>query len=124
MSSAAVTKKSQSNLGCGNAFRICGLSTSPKAGEYTSTKTRFASLQGFLGGAEINENQSPIEKMPHDENENLEAKFNSGANRTDIPRMWGHPDVIRKLGNKSLSLANEIRSWRRNGGEPLYRKAR
>lgn len=120
----SVTKRSCSALGGGNSFRICGLSTSPKAGEYSSTKTRFASLQGFMGGAEINENNSPLEKMPHDENENLEAKFNSGANRTDVPRMWGHPDVIRKLGNKHLSLANEIRAWRRNGGEPLYRKAK
>lgn len=122
--STGINKKSVSALTPGNAFRICGLSKSPKAGEYTSASTRFASLQGFMGGAEITERQDKPMKMPHDESENLEAKFNSGSNRTDIPRMWGHPDVIRKLAGKSLSLANEIRAWRRNGGEPLYRKAR
>lgn len=120
----SVLKKSVSNLSKGNSFRICGLSKSPKAGEYTSTSTRFASLQGFTGGAEITEVQEMPAQMPHDESEDLEAKFNSGVNRSDIPRMWGHSDVIRKLGNKSLSLANEIRAWRRNGGEPLYKKAR
>lgn len=120
----SVLKKSQSNLGCGTSFRICGLSTSPKAGMYSSTATRFASLQGFTGGAEIDEQQPMPQKMPHDESENLEAKFNSGVNRTDVPRMWGHPDVIRKLAGTTLDLGTEISAWRRNGGQPLYKKAR
>lgn len=114
----------KSNLGQGNVFRLALPRPPNDQGKYSSNKTRFVSLQGFMGGAEIEEEQPQPLRMPHDDNENLEAKFNSGVNRTDMPKMWGHPDVIRKLGNREMRLSNELRAWRRVGGEPLYRKVR
>lgn len=90
--------------------------------EYSSTPTRNSTLQRFMGGAELNEDWQKPALLPIDSVENLEQKFNSGVNRTDVPRMWGHPDVRRTLAGKQLPLAEEIRSWRRNGGEPLYLK--
>lgn len=90
---------------------------------YDSTKTRTFSGQAFMGGAEFNEVNTPPAKLPIDSNENLESKFNSGVCRTDIPRMWGHPSVDRIIGNRRMMLANDIRDWRRQGGEILYKKS-
>lgn len=90
--------------------------------KYASDPTRYATLQGFMGGAEfISKFQTPM-PLPGEQSEHLEKKFKSGVNRTDMPRMWGHPSVDRHLGRRKLSLANDIRDWRRQGGEPLYKK--
>lgn len=87
--------------------------------KYSSARSRFANLDAFQAGAQLNDEWPVVEKLPIDGREDLEAKFKSGVNRTDIPRMWGHPSVDRKLGNKTMSLANEIQTWRRKKGEPL-----
>ena len=89
-----------------------------KPAKYSSVRTRFMNLDAFQAGAELN-GSFEVEKLPIDGREDLEAKFNSGVNRTDVPRMWGHPSVDRKLGDKTMSLANEIKGWRRSKGEPL-----
>ena len=88
--------------------------------KYSSTPTRNTSLQFFMGGAEINEHHEH-NPDPTNQPENLEAKFNSGVNRTDVPRMWGHPSVDRYFGtSRKLSLAQDVKNWRRQKGEPLY----
>jgi len=87
--------------------------------KYPSDRTRFFSLDFLLGGAEFNEVNNPSKPLPIDSKEDLEAKFKSGVNRTDIPRMWGHPSVDRHLAGKKFSLANDIIGFRRNKGEPL-----
>ena len=87
--------------------------------KYSSVKTRFATLQPFMGGAEGNETHDDIITVPGEQKENLEARFNSGVNRTDVPRMWGYPTVARRLANKRLDTSKEVKSWRRQKGEPL-----
>lgn len=64
---------------------------------YSSDPTRYASLQGFLGGAELNEVNRGPKKLPVDECRNLERVFNSGVNRTDIPSRYGPARVIHRL---------------------------
>lgn len=93
-----------------------------KSVKYNNDSTNKASLQSFMGGAEfVSEYKTPM-PLPGEQREHLEEKFHSGCNRTDMPRMWGHPSVDRHLGKRKMLLANDIRDWRRNGGEPLYKK--
>lgn len=87
--------------------------------KYTSKNTRGSSLQGFMGGAEFTEKNNGLEKLPIDNPENLEAKFNSGVNRTDMPSSWSYPSVDYKLADRRLGLAEAIQGWRRNKGEPV-----
>lgn len=101
-------------------FRLIGRNPA-KPVKYSSVDTRYTSLQHFMGGAEGNEINRPPMKLPIDNNEDLEIKFNSGVNRTDIPRMWGYPNVGRRLAKTKLELANDIKSWRREKGEVLYK---
>lgn len=97
--------------------RLFGKRTKPI--QYTSNRTRFMSLQSTMGGAELNDTRPTMLPQPYETAENLEQRFNSGANRTDMPRMWGYPNVVRHIGPIETSLSNEIRSWRRQKGEPL-----
>jgi hypothetical protein len=92
--------------------------------KYSSVQTRFSSLHGFQGGAEFNEVNSAPDAQPGEIPEDLEARFNSGVNRTDCPRMWGHPQVVRKLANKYLDNEAEIQAWRRDGGERLDERSK
>lgn len=89
---------------------------------YDSNPTRHLSLDNLMGGAQFREINEACPLNPGEMKEDLEARFNSGVNRTDCPRMWGHPSVDRKLGPKRSFLSEEIASWRRQNGEPLYRK--
>lgn len=101
-------------------FRIFGPSAKPV--QYASNATRFISMDVLLGGAEFQEHHDLPVTLPIDSHENLEARFNSGVNRTDIPRMWGYPAVDRKLGEKRFSLADELDGWRRINGMPVHKK--
>lgn len=101
-------------------MKIFGIRTKPV--QYSSTPTRFFSAQDYMGGAEGQETYDMIQPLPIDSTEDLEAKFKSGVNRTDIPRMWGHPSVDRKLAEKKMLLANDMAGWRRQNGEVLYKK--
>lgn len=90
--------------------------------KYISDRTRYFTADIYLGGANINEDMPGVQPLPIDDKENLEVKFASGVNRTDVPRMWGYPSVDRHIGGRQQLLANEIRDWRRVGGEPLWKK--
>lgn len=106
----------------GKTMRMKLFGKRDKPVKYISDRTRFFSADVYLGGAQFNEvNDTPM-PLPIDEVRNLEHKFNSGVNRTDVPRMWGHPSVDRHLAGRQLELANEVRDWRRNKGEPLWKK--
>lgn len=86
---------------------------------YNSVPTRFVSLDPFMGGAQGKDMVSGFNPMPFEVSNNLEQKFNSGVNRTDMPSAWGYPNVTRKLARDKFLLANDIQAWRRNKGEPL-----
>lgn len=93
--------------------------------QYNSATTRGTSLDRFVGEAQGDQGYGmgglklcAIRDCP----ENLEKKFNSGANRTDIPSAFGPPSVDKKLGPVRFSLADEVFSWMRNKGESLFRK--
>jgi len=100
--------------------KIMGLRSPGDTVKYSSSTTRFSSLHGFMGGAEIEERYGDWDVNQVTQPElDLESRFNSGVNRTDCPRMWGHASVERRLANRTLSVSNEVRAWRRNKGEPL-----
>lgn len=105
--------------GEGTIFRLINKRPPTDRVKYPSVPTRSVSLQGFLGGAEINEVNAAINPMPHDENEDLQARFNSGCNRNDLPSCFGAAIVERNLGPIALSLSDEIKSWVRKRGEIL-----
>ncbi len=86
--------------------------------KYSSATTRSTSLQGFLGDAAGEEKQEVPCEVPYDIRENLELKFRSGANRTDIPSAYGPVNIGRTIADKRPSLASEMYSWLRNRGEP------
>lgn len=98
-------------------YKICGPSKTPV--KYTSADTRFASLHGFMGGAEGDQSFEPPEALPIDSGENLEQRFKSGANRTDCPSQYGPPAVHYKLGNEDLNTADNLFGWRRRKGDVL-----
>lgn len=102
-------------------YKIWGPAQKPV--KVSSLSTRSMSLQPFMGGAEINEVNPGLDRNPTDDTSNLEGKFNSGVNRTDLPSQWGYPNVKRKIGGTQMLLADEIRSWRRVRGNALYQDA-
>lgn len=99
------------------SLKLFGKSNQPI--KYSSVPTRFATLHAYMGGAEINEQQDTLVVVPGEQAENLEQRFNSGVNRTDMPKMWGYPNPTRKLANKTFSLNADVQGWRRNNGEPI-----
>ena len=99
------------------SLKLLGKSKHPV--KYPSLPTRFATMHGYMGGAEINETQDGLIIIPGEEHENLEHRFNSGVNRIDMPKMWGYPNPTRKLANKTFSLSADVAGWRRDKGEPL-----
>lgn len=98
-------------------FRLFG--PSKQKVQYSSTPTRFSSLHGFMGGAELDDERTGLDRNPTDPGEDLRAKFKSQVCEIDMPRMWGYPNVVRKLAGYTLPLSEEIDSYRRVGGEPL-----
>jgi len=87
--------------------------------KYSSASTRSTTMQGFLGGAEIEEIQTGALKLPIDTPENLEVKHHSGVNRTDCPSCYGPAKVVRKLCNFTLDNGDAVKSWVRRNGEPV-----
>lgn len=101
----------------GTIYKICGPSAKPV--KYSSADTRFASLHGFMGGAEGDQSFDAPLSLPIDNAENMEQRFKSGANRTDCPSQYGPADVQYQLGNEKLSIAAALFGWRRRKGSPL-----
>lgn len=102
-------------------YKINGVANQPV--KYDSVPTRYTSLDHFMGDARINETYPPPQKLPCEVPENLEQRFVSGANRTDMPRMWGYPNVKKQASNNlKFLLSDDIASWRREHGLPLYKK--
>ncbi len=96
--------------------KIFGKSSTPL--KYSSAETRSTSLQPFMGDAAGDEKQEGPCFFPYDNRENLELKFKSGANRTDLPSAYGPVSIGRRIADKKTSLASEMFSWIRNRGEP------
>lgn len=99
----------------GITMKTLGVSETPVT--YDSVPTRGMGLHAFMGGAEFNEVWKGIQQLPIDDTSNLELKFRSGANRTDLPSCYGPPDITRTVGSKIFDLSSEIASWMRNRGE-------
>lgn len=105
------------------SVRLPIFGTAKTPAKYISRSTRYASLDGFTGGAQGEQGYpGGISLSPCHGAEDLEDKFQSGANRTDLPSAYGPASVDRKLGKKRMSLADEILAWSRRGGEILFRK--
>lgn len=101
----------------GDFAKLYGKSPSPL--KYSSADTRISSLQDFMGGAELPEDYDGMQALPIDAPEDLEAKFKSGVNRSDCPRMWGFPNPVKPLGVKRFQLRDAVAGWVRHNGEPV-----
>lgn len=95
--------------------RIFGPSKEPL--KYSSAETRSTSLHSFMGIAAGDEVQKGHCPTPYDNRENLELKFRSGVNRSDIPSAFGPTNWDRRIADKKPSLASEIFSFVRYRGE-------
>lgn len=94
----------------------------PQGIKYSSVDTRYSSLHGFMGDAEVNEVNFAPSMMPGEVPNDWNAmNIKSGQNKTDLPSAWGmNPDKgLQKIGSAVFTPENIIAGWRRNKGEPI-----
>lgn len=100
-------------------MKIWGRSKNPV--KYASAPTRYASLHGFMQGAEINEVNQVVGQRPDElPMDYWGANIRSGVNESDCPTTYG---LVRrgmdKIANKTIMESDVLDGWVRKKGETV-----